>query len=198
MTMSTDRADAVKVLVLVHDGFEETEFIAPVDLLRRAGAQVTVVSMTGDRQMKGSHGIVILSDALWEDVAEAAEVREADCLFLPGGGPNAHSLRDDERVTELAAQMFKKGRVVSAICAAPIALERAGILAGRKVTSYPECLTGSEYEYLTEPVVEDGNLITGRGAGCATEFGLKLVEKLFGKDRMEKLAASIMYPHKAG
>ena len=193
--MGKNGLDKVKVLVLVHDGFEETEFIAPVDLLRRAGAEVTVVSMTGDRQMKGSHGITILSDALWE---EAGDAFEADCLFLPGGGRNSHSLRDDERVTELAARMFKKGRVVSAICAAPIALERAGILYGRRVTSYPECLTGSDYEYLTEPVVEDGNLITGRGAGCATEFGLKLVEKLFGKDKMEKLAASIMYPHDAG
>ncbi|MBP5780997.1 MAG: DJ-1/PfpI family protein, partial [Clostridia bacterium] len=97
--MVKNGSDKVKVLVLVHDGFEETEFSAPVDLLRRAGAEVTVVSMTGDRRMKGNHGITILSDALWE---EAGDGHGADCLVLPGGGPNSHSLRDDERVTELA------------------------------------------------------------------------------------------------
>jgi 4-methyl-5(b-hydroxyethyl)-thiazole monophosphate biosynthesis len=92
--------------------------------------------------------------------------------------------------------MFDSGKVVSAICAAPIALERAGILKGKKVTSYPGCLNGDEYEYLTEAVVEDGNLITGRGAGCATEFGLKLVEKLFGRKEALALAKTVMYPHR--
>jgi 4-methyl-5(b-hydroxyethyl)-thiazole monophosphate biosynthesis len=193
MTMKNDKNDAVKVLVAVHDGFEETEFIAPVDLLRRAGADVTVVSMTGDRIMKGSHGINITSDAVWEEMNGKID---ADCLFLPGGGKNANSLRDDKRVTKLARKMFDSGKVVSAICAAPIALERAGILKGKKVTSYPGCLNGDEYEYLTEAVVEDGNLITGRGAGCATEFGLKLVEKLFGRKEALALAKTVMYPHR--
>ena len=184
---------SIKVIVLVHDGFEETEFIAPVDLLRRAGADVTVVSMTGSKVMKGSHGIDIAADAIWK--AGRGSI-DADCLFLPGGGKNSHSLRDDERVIKLIREMYGEGKLISAICAAPIALERAGILKGKKVTSYPGCLNGDEYEYLTDAVVEDGNIVTGRGAGCATEFGLKLVEKLYGFEAKKELAETVMYPHK--
>ena len=188
--MKRKDSHTVRVTVLVHDGFEETEMIAPVDLLRRAGAEVTVVSMTGSRKMNGSHGICIMSDALWEDFADA---EKADCLFLPGGGQNSASLRNDSRVTETVKRMFEAGKAVTAICAAPTVLDRAGILSGKKVTSYPGCLTGGEYEYLTDAVVEDGNIITGRGAGCAMEFGLALVGKLFGNDERRKLAENVIY-----
>ena len=195
MTMKRNDFNKVRVMVLVHDGFEETEMITPVDMLRRAGAEVTVVSMTGSRLMKGSHGIDIMSDVLWEDFAGA---EKADCLFLPGGGQNSASLRNDIRVTDTVKRMYEAGKIVTAICAAPTVLERAGILAGKKVTSYPGCLGGSEYEYLTDAVVEDGNIITGRGAGCAMEFGLALVGKLFGNDEKVKLAGTVIYPHTVG
>lgn len=183
----------VRVLVLVHNGFEETEYIAPVDLLMRAGAEVVTASLTGDNVLVGAHGIRIAADT---DGKTLPELTGFDCVFLPGGGPNAHSLRDDERVIALLKAADKAGILIAAICAAPIALERAGLIDGRRVTSYPGCLADeSKCRYETAPVVKDGNFITGRGPGCAFAFGLALVETLFSEKEMRKLAESTMYPH---
>ena len=185
--------DRKKVIVLVHDGFDETEYIAPVDLLMRAGAEVFTLSMTGDMTLHGAHGIHIEADALWSDKTDASAF---DCVFLPGGGPNSKSLRDDERVINALKAAAAKGKLIAAICAAPIALERAGLTAGRRVTSYPGCLEKeSVCRYETLPVVKDGNIITGRGAGCAIDFGLALVEALFSEKEMRKIAQSTMFPH---
>ena len=182
-----------KVLVLVHDGFEETEYIAPVDMLMRAGAEVLTVSMTGRETLCGAHGINIEADSVWSDGIDASGF---DCIFLPGGGPNSHSLRDDERVIEVLKTAAAEGKQIAAICAAPIALERAGLTRGRRVTSYPGCLESEAIcQYETLPVVKDGNIITGRGAGCAVDFGLALVEALYSNKEMRKVAQSTMYPH---
>ena len=182
-----------KVLVLVHDGFEETEYIAPVDMLMRAGAEVWTYSMTGEKMLKGTHGIGIEADFTWND---KVNVSYFDCVFLPGGGPNSHSLRDDERVIEVLKTAAAEGKIIAAICAAPIALERAGLTRGRRVTSYPGCLESEAIcQYETLPVVKDGNIITGRGAGCAVDFGLALVEALYSNKEMRKVAQSTMYPH---
>ena len=184
----------IRVNVLAHDGFEETELIAPVDLLKRAGAEVVIISMTGRKTLKGAHNIDLGADKLWEDVAPGAA---CDCVFLPGGGPNSKSLREDVRVLEYLKKAFAAGKHIAAICAAPTALERAGIIRGRNVTSYPGCLdeNSTEYNYKTDPVVTDGKMITGRGAGCAFLFGLTLVRELFGENKALELAEGTIYPH---
>ena len=159
----------IRVNVLAHDGFEETELIAPVDLLKRAGAEVVIISMTGRKTLKGAHNIDLGADKLWEDV----------------------------RVLEYLKKAFAAGKHIAAICAAPTALERAGIIRGRNVTSYPGCLdeNSTEYNYKTDPVVTDGKMITGRGAGCAFLFGLTLVRELFGENKALELAEGTIYPH---
>ena len=184
----------IRVTVLIHDGFEETELIAPVDLLKRAGAEVCLVSMTGRRSLNGAHNIIIAADKIWEETDPEADF---DCVFLPGGGPNSKSLREDKRVLKFVKYAYDAGKTVAAICAAPTVLERAGIIGGKNVTSYPGCLpeNSKDYNYKKEPVVIDGRLITGRGAGCAFMFGLKLTGMLFGEQKAVELAEGTIYPH---
>ncbi|MBR7077453.1 MAG: DJ-1/PfpI family protein [Clostridia bacterium] len=182
-----------KVLMMVHDGFEEVEALTTVDILRRAGVAVTVCSMTGRNVLHGSHGIDVAADAVFgrtvkEDCADAF-----DALAFPGGLPNAHTLRDDTRATDAAKAFYAKGKIVCAICAAPCVLEKAGLLKGRRATSYPGCIDESACEYSEEKVVRDGNMITSRGVGTALDFALAIAEALAGKQAADKVAASILY-----
>jgi 4-methyl-5(b-hydroxyethyl)-thiazole monophosphate biosynthesis len=155
---------------------------------------VSVIRMTRRKTLKGAHDIGLGADKLWEDMVPGAA---CDCVFLPGGGPNSKSLREDVRVLEYLKKAFGAGKYIAAICAAPTALERAGIIRGRNVTSYPGCLdeNSTDYNYSKDPVVTDGKLVTGRGAGCAFLFGLTLVRELFGESKALELAEGTIYPH---
>ena len=119
-----------RIAVLLAEGFEEIEALTVVDVLRRAGMEARMVSLDGWR-VTGSHGIAVQADALWSADVETGY----DMIVLPGGLPGAEHLRDDARVRRLVADMLADGRYVAAICAAPIALEAAGVLAGRRLTS---------------------------------------------------------------
>jgi len=167
-----------KAIVLLAPGFEEIEAITVVDVLRRAGVEVTVAGVS-DADVTGSHGITVRADRL---LAEAAE-GSYDLVVLPGGLPGATNLRDDPAVQALVRSHAAAGRRVAAICAGPIALAAAGVLRGKRATSYPgfgEQL-GCE-EYLEEPVVTDGTVTTSRGVGTALDFALALVAQLEGAD----------------
>lgn len=164
-----------KIAVLLARGFEEIEALTVVDVLRRAGMDARMVSLDGWR-VTGSHGIAVQADTLWPvGIAD-----EYDMVVLPGGLPGAEYLRDDARVQRLIPAMLDGGRFVAAICAAPIALEAAGVLAGRKLTSYPGYEDELSGEYLQDMVVRDGNLITSRGPATALPFAFALVEALGG------------------
>lgn len=179
-----------KILMLIHDGFEEVEALTPVDLCRRAGVEVCVCSMTGNRTIHGAHGIDVYADAVFENVIPDA----FDMVLLPGGMPNSTSLRDDPRVIATLIDAYHAGKWVCAICAAPIALEKAGLLHGRKVTSYPNCLLDeSACHYLTDSVVCDGSLITSRGPGTAMDFALKIIEVLISLDVAETIRKGILF-----
>jgi len=176
-----------RVLCLLVPGFEEIEAIAPVDLLRRAGAEVTLASVTGARQVTGRCRITIQTDATLDEVA----AQEFDLLLIPGG-PGVKTLRSDGRPAHLAKAYVQTGKPVGAICAAPTVLADAGLLAGKRFTAHfsvhaelPGALAG-------ERVVEDGNLITSRGAGTAVDFGLALVRRLFGEAAARDVAQAIM------
>ena len=125
-----------RILMLIHNGFEEIEALTTVDLCRRAGLEVCVCSMTGCEMLQGAHGISVQADALFEQV----DPSNFDMVVLPGGLPNATSLRDDDRVIGVLRAFCQQDKYLGAICAAPIALERAGLLQGRIATSYPGCL----------------------------------------------------------
>lgn len=179
-----------KVYVFLADGFEEVEGLTVVDVLRRAGADTVMVSVTGRKQVEGSHGIPVLADALFEE----EDYAEADLLVLPGGMPGTLNLKAHKGLTELLGDFDRKKKYIGAICAAPSILSELGMLAGRTACAYPsfeESLRCARV--VREPAVVDGHIITGRGMGAAVPFALKLTELLFGKEKAEELAVSIVY-----
>jgi 4-methyl-5(b-hydroxyethyl)-thiazole monophosphate biosynthesis len=174
------------VLIILTDGFEEIEGVAPIDLLRRAGAQLTLASCTDSLEVTGKCAVVIKAEVFLDDCLD----NDFDLLVLPGG-PGTFDLRKDERVLELVQSRHAKGLPQAAICAAPLILLDAGILNGKTYTAHFTC--SEELPELREDlaVVEDEEIITSRGAGTAVAFGLRLVALLFGEEKANEIAASI-------
>jgi len=174
-----------RVLCLLVQGFEEIETVTPVDLLRRAGVEVVLAGLT-ELSVTGRNGITLHADALLEKISAC----DFDLLFIPGG-PGVGELLKDGRAAELAQEFTTAGKTVAAICAAPLILDDAGLLNGKKFTAHSSVhkdLPG----VLTDRVVVDGNLITSRGAGTALDFGLALVERLTDKQTAQQISADIM------
>jgi len=164
-------------LLLLAEGFEEIEAVVVIDVLRRADVSVTTAALT-EKRVTGAHGIVVEADRLLDDLLESAvDGVLFDAVLLPGGMPGSRHLREDARVQALVVHQANRGCLVGAICAAPTALEAAGILNGRAATSFPGCELPSA-EYKLERVVVDGNIVTSRGPGTAFEFALTLAELL--------------------
>jgi len=178
---------AQRVLCLLVDGFEEIEALTPVDLLRRAGAEVVLASVTGERVVTGRCGIAVQPNARLEDLAPA----DFQLLLLPGG-PGVKALRADERAAQLAAAFVKAGKPVAAICAAPTILGDAHLLAGKRFTAHFSVWDELPAVLGEERVVEDGLLITSRGAGTALDFGLVLIRRLFDEAKAREIAKDIM------
>ena len=181
-----------RVLVILADGFEEVEALAPIDVLRRSGASVTVAGLKPERGnlVRGAHDIWIRCDV------ELCDVREDrfDAIVLPGGMPGALNLHKSEVVNSMVLDTYKRGDLVCAICASPaFVLAPTGILDGKKATCYPGC--EEKYSHLNfcgERVVRDGNVITGAGPGTALEFGLLISEALFGKEVSSKIHSDMI------
>ena len=176
------------IYVFLADGFEEIEALAPVDLLRRAGVAVQTVGITG-KTVTGSHNISVTADILPEEVVLNEAVQ---AVVLPGGMPGAKNLDADETVSRAIAFAAEKGKLLCAICAAPFLLGKRGLLQGKKAICYPgfeKDLTGAEIA--EKSVCRDGSIITAKGMGVATEFGLKIVEALSGEKTAAELRATI-------
>jgi 4-methyl-5(b-hydroxyethyl)-thiazole monophosphate biosynthesis len=171
-------------LVILADGFEEIEAVAPVDLLRRAGAEVTVASLAENRHATGRSGFTVHADAALGTVQ--------DLLFLPGG-PGVKNLRADPLVREIVLHHEREGRWLAAICAAPTVLHDCGLLVGRRFTSHPSVSPELPAARLNDRVVTDGKIITSRGAGTAVEFGLELVARLVGKSQANEISKAICF-----
>lgn len=173
------------LLILMAPGFEEIELTAPTDILRRLGVEVTLAGVQG-RQAEGAHGMAMQADMLLVDV----EPEKFSGVILPGGGA-AWLLRDTPAVLRLVKTMHAAGKLVGAICAAPIVLEAAGVLKGRRITCYPaEGVTAdikTAADISDAPTIADGNIITGRGPGAALEFGFALAAALGLGDKTEAL-----------
>lgn len=178
-----------KAIVFLAEGFEEMEALGTVDILRRGGIGVITVSITDDKTVKGAHGISITADA----TISSMDLGSADALILPGGMPGSSNLDASDVVKDAIMKQYKAGRIVAAICAAPMVLGGLGILEGRKVTCYPgfeEKLCGAQ---ATGRDVEiDGNVITGRGPGLVMKFALALVEALKGDAAAKEVAAGLL------
>lgn len=172
------------VYVFFADGFEEVEAFTPVDVLRRAGLNVEMVTVTPDEIVKGAHGIPVLCDKNIEN----CDFFDADMVILPGGMPGAATLNECADLHKLILRFANENKPIAAICAAPMVLGKLGLLKGRKATCYPgfeQYLEGAE---CTGALVEkDGNIITGKGPGAAMKFALAVVECLLGKEKVKEL-----------
>jgi len=177
-----------KVVILLADGFEELEAVAVIDVLRRAGIGIVSAGLhegpvTSARQIKMIPDTVI--DTISSD--------DFDMLVLPGGMPGSANLNADGRVRDLIRDFNTKGKMTGAICAAPYVLADAGILNGRRATSYPsfkDKLGSAVYEEKT--VVEDGNILTSRGPGTALCFALAIAEKFAGKEKAQQIKEAML------
>ena len=176
-----------KVLCLLVSGLEEIETVAPVDLLRRAGVEVTLATLNGNQVVMGRSNISLQADA----GLSAVDIKQFDLLLLPGG-PGVKVLRADGRPAQLARDFAQAGKVVAAICAAPLVLADAGLLTGRKFTAHFSTQAELPQALHAEKVVQDGNIVTSRGAGTAIEFGLALVGRLCGEAAAQGVAKAIM------
>ncbi|MBW8782467.1 MAG: DJ-1/PfpI family protein [Verrucomicrobia bacterium] len=174
------------VLAILPEGFEELEAVAPIDLLRRAGAQVTVAALGETIHVTGRNALTLHADTTLTAVGETL----FDLLFLPGG-PGVKHLRADPRVRAAVLRHDRAGRWLAAICAAPTVLHDAGLLDGRRYTAHFSVADELPAILADERVVADGRLLTSRGAGTATDFGLFLVETLFSPEISREVARSI-------
>ncbi len=176
-------------LILLVEGFEEIEAICPIDLLRRADVNCTIASTEDTLLVTGRDGIKVKADALLESVID----KDFDSIIVPGG-PGYKRMRKDARVIALLKQHAAKGGITGAICAAPTVLSDAGILKGKQYTSHPSVIDDLQDPVTNQAVVVDGDTITSKGAGTATEFSLALVTKLMGREKAEEIAESICFP----
>ena len=178
------------VYVFLAEGFEEIEALAPVDVMRRAGLEVTLVSVTGNLVVNGAHGIAVGADALFFDVDYA----NAALLFLPGGLPGATNLEAHEGLAQLLVNKAQEGILVSAICAAPLVLGGLGLLNGKRATCYPgfeNTMQGACYT--AEKVTRDGNVFTACGPAAAWDLGFAFVEHFCGADKAAQLREGMQF-----
>lgn len=166
----------MKVVVLFKEGFEEIEALSVVDVLRRVQVECLMVGMDKE-EVTSSHGIKVKMDQVFDE-----SVYDASCVVLPGGLPGATNLRDDQRVIDLLVDFNEKKKLIAAVCAGPISLEKSQVIKGRKYTCSPgfekEIVSGIHQDVL---VCVDDYIITGRGPGACWEFSYTILEKL-GKD----------------
>lgn len=179
-----------KVFVFLADGFEEIEGLTVVDLMRRAGEEVEMVSVMGRKEITGSHQIQVMADRLIEEV----NFDQAKLLVLPGGMPGTKYLGACKELTDKLLEWNQEEKFIAAICAAPSILGDLGILEGRTAVCYPgfeERLRGAKIG--EGPVVVDGHITTSRGLGTAIAFAAALIEQMQGKEKAEEIKESIIY-----
>ena len=177
------------VLVPLAQGCEELEAVTVVDLLRRAGIDVITASLD-EQPVHASRGMVLIADM----TLDAALQQEFDMIVLPGGLPGAEHLRNDQRIIDTLKKMAASDRYTAAICAAPRVLAEAGLLDGKRATSFPGALDVTAVvalQYQEAAVVVDGKVITSRGPGTAMDFALTLIETLVGRSTRDEVEAGL-------
>lgn len=181
-----------RVLVPLATGCEELEAVTVIDLLRRARIEVVTAGLTAG-PVKGSRGTVLLPDETLDNAAQ----REYDMIVLPGGQPGADNLERDERVIALLKKMAAAGKFTAAICAAPKVLAAAGLLDGKRATSYPGALDSKRYPHVhieAQAVVRDGQVLTSQGPGTAMDFALSLIQVLTDRATRDQVEAGLQRP----
>jgi 4-methyl-5(b-hydroxyethyl)-thiazole monophosphate biosynthesis len=185
-----------RAIVLLAEGFEEVEAVTPIDYLRRAGVEVTTVSIGRAELVLGSHGIPVTADVVLSALERQGRADPAnwDAVILPGGGKGAENLAASAGTGGFVDAMAREGKLVCAICAAPaVVLAPLGLLTGRDFTCFPGMegrVSGASWK--ESRVVVDGSLVTSRGAGTAGEFAVAIIGKLLGDAAGERVAKSVL------
>lgn len=172
------------VYIILGEGFEEIEAVAPCDILRRGGVSVSFAAVGEQKAVTGSRGISLLADILASEIVPSAD----DTFVIPGGMGGVTSIKSNMAAMKLIATAAKSGASLAAICAGPSVLAQLGLLKGRHITCYPGCedmMDGAICD-ASSPTLVDGTLITGRAAGSAIEFGLKLLSNLKGEETADR------------
>ncbi|MFB3099917.1 MAG: DJ-1 family glyoxalase III [Gammaproteobacteria bacterium] len=189
-TEATLKGSVPRVLVPLAQGCEELEAVTIIDLLRRAGIEVTSAGL-GAGNVTASRGVTLIPDTDLESALKS----NYDMIVLPGGLPGADHLDNDERIRSILKKMANDNKYTAAICAAPKVLANAGVLAGKTVASYPGLLDKlglSDTTLSHEAVVRDGKVITSRGPGTAIDFALELIEVLSGEEKRHEVETALV------
>lgn len=186
----------MKIVVPLATGFEEIEAVTVIDILRRAGIEVVIASLAsldsvGDAPVVGAHSIAIHPTTAIDQL----QSDKLDGIVLPGGKQGAYNLRDNPQVIKLIQELNKDQKLVGAICAAPIVLEKAGVIKDKQVTCYP----GFESELVSAnptqtACVIDGNIITAQGPGISFTFALSIIEILIGTEKRQEIQKAMLIP----
>ena len=178
------------IIVFLATGFEEIEAITPIDVWRRAGFNVLTVSIQDQLEVIGAHNIVVKADILFEEINS-----EVDVVLLPGGMPGTLNLQKHEGLQSYLKQQYSANKLMTAICAAPTVYGQNGILKGKNATCFPGFENDLNGANFTGNSVEiDENIVTGKGAGVALEFALKVVATLLTKDEANALKSKLQAP----
>ena len=193
-TFIINKKDMAKVFQFMANGFEDIEALIPVDVLRRGGVDIKTVSIYDTNIVESAHGVQMVTDLTFEEAEPM--LKDADLLMLPGGMPGATNLNEHEGLKKALVAQAEAGKMVSAICAAPLVLGGLGILKGKRATCYPgfeQTLEGAEY---TEDLwTIDGNIITGEGPAAALPYAYSLLALLVSEEAAREVAEGMRYIH---
>lgn len=182
-----------KVALFIENGSEELEFIAPLDIMRRANLEVDLISANNEDFITSSHNVKIIAD---KKINEVNNILDYDAIVIPGGMPGSTLLRDNKKIIEFYQKMYNSGKLVAAICAAPIVLSAAGITDDKEVTSYPGFDKEINYKNYNsdKAVVIDKNVITAQGPAVAILFGYEIVNYLLQGDTAQNISNAMLVP----
>lgn len=182
-----------KVALFIENGSEELEFIAPLDIMRRANLEVDLISANNEVFITSSHNVKIIAD---KKINEVNNILDYDAIVIPGGMPGSTLLRDNKKIIEFYQKMYNSGKLVAAICAAPIVLSAAGITDDKEVTSYPGFDKEINYKNYNsdKAVVIDKNVITAQGPAVAILFGYEIVNYLLQDNTAEDVKQAMLVP----
>lgn len=182
-----------KVALFIENGSEELEFIAPLDIMRRANLEVDLISANNEDFITSSHNVKIIAD---KKINEVNNILDYDAIVIPGGMPGSTLLRDNKKIIEFYQTMYNSGKLVAAICAAPIVLSAAGITNDKEVTSYPGFDKEINYKNYNsgKAVVIDKNVITAQGPAVAILFGYEIVNYLLQDNTVEDVKQAMLVP----
>lgn len=179
------------VYIILGQGFEEIEAVAPCDILRRVNVPVCFAAVGNEKAVSGSHGITVAADVLVSDITPSS----GDIIVIPGGMGGVNSIKADETAMKMISAAAKSGSGLAAICAGPSVFAVLGLIDGKQITCYPGCenMMGKAICSYDKSTVTDGKLITGRAPGSAIDFGLALLTHIKGSQWAEKIRMELVY-----